>query len=357
MKVQQDIPLAPLTTLGVGGKARYFIDAASMDDVKRSVQFAHERNRELFVLGGGSNLLVADRGYRGVVMKMSLRGMRDKGIDATGKRVFSVAAGEDWDGFVAHTVAQGCSGIECLSGIPGTVGGTPIQNVGAYGQEVAESIQVVKALDLATMEVRTFTNAECGFAYRSSIFNTSEKGKYIVLVVEFALTPNGKPRAEYADLKRHFAEHKIDTPTITQVRDAVRMIRHSKAMLIVAGDEDCRSAGSFFKNPIITEAEYAEIARAAGNGKQPPKYAAGSLIDGTVLVKTSAAWLVENAGFAKGTTRGNVGISSKHTLALVNRGGASAGEIFDFKNEIVKKVKTAFGITLQMEPVMVGFAE
>ena len=357
MKVQQDIPLAPLTTLGVGGKARYFIDATTMDDVKRAVMFAHERNRQLFVLGGGSNLLIADRGYRGVVMKMSLRGMRDKGMDAAGKRVFAVAAGEDWDGFVAHTVSQGCSGVECLSGIPGTVGGTPIQNVGAYGQEVAETIQVVKALDLVTMEVRTFANTECGFTYRSSIFNTTEKGKHIVLVVEFALTPNGRPRAEYADLKRYFAEHKIESPTVNQARDAVREIRHSKAMLVVAGDEDCRSAGSFFKNPIVTEAEYADIVKAASDGKHPPKYAVGAREDGIALVKTSAAWLVENAGFAKGIVRGNVGISKKHSLAIVNCGGATANEILDFKSEIAKKVKETFGITLQMEPVMVGFTE
>jgi len=359
MKVQQDIPLAPLTTLGVGGLARYFIEATTLDDVKRAAAFAVTRARDLFVLGGGSNLLVADRGYRGMVMKMSLRGIREKGIAPDGRRIFSVAAGEPWDSFVAHVIAQNCAGIECLSGIPGTVGGTPIQNVGAYGQEVSETIHAVRVLDLESMEVVTLSPAECGFAYRSSIFNTSMRGRYIVLVVEYALTPGGAPRIEYADLKRWLAEHApaSGTPTLAETRDAVRAIRHGKAMLIVEGDEDCRSAGSFFKNPIVSETDFARITEAATRmaKQQPPKYPAQTDATADLQFKTSAAWLVENAGFTKGTVRGNVGISRKHALALVNRGGASASEFVEFKKEIQKKVFAEFGVSLHPEPVFLGF--
>ncbi|MGH9531989.1 MAG: FAD-binding protein, partial [Terriglobales bacterium] len=241
MNIQENVPLAPLTTLKVGGPASYFADAVSLDDVRVALDFARSRELQLFILGGGSNLVIADRGFPGLVLRVALRGIDER--RENGKVIFEAAAGEDWDQFVARTVERDCAGLECMSGIPGTVGGTPVQNVGAYGQEVRETIDAVRALDLTDGQVRELCNPACGFGYRTSIFNTSERGRYLVLGVSFALRPGGEPRIEYADLKKHFAKHD-HPPTLTETRNAVRQIRLSKAMLIVEGDEDCRSAGS-----------------------------------------------------------------------------------------------------------------
>jgi UDP-N-acetylmuramate dehydrogenase len=262
-----------------------------------------------------------------------------------GDTIFIAGAGCDWDGFVAQTVAANCAGLECLSGIPGTVGGTPVQNVGAYGQEVAETITEVRALDVRTLEISTLSNADCGFAYRSSAFNTRERRRYIILRVAFALKPGGKPMIRYADLERHFASKA--SPTLSDVREAVREIRHGKAMLIVPGEEDARSAGSFFKNPIVADEKFSEL---VAHYPQIPSYpAAGG------ARKIPAAWLVEHAGFAKGYGKGRAGISQKHALAIVNRGGATAAEIIALKDEIQTRVREEFGIELQPEPVFVGF--
>jgi UDP-N-acetylmuramate dehydrogenase len=345
VKIQENIPLAPLTTFKVGGNARYLVDATSTDDVLAAVEYSRSNHLPLFVLGGGSNLVVADAGWPGLVLKIGLVGISER--DNAGKKEFEAGAGEDWDHFVALTVARNCAGVETLSGIPGTVGGTPVQNVGAYGQEVAETITSVRVLELPTMQVRDLGNAECGFAYRTSIFNSSERGRYIVLRVTFALTPGGAARIAYADLKKYFPDG--SQPTLQQVRDAVREIRLSKAMLIVPNDDDCRSAGSFFKNPIVETAKYDEVA-ARVNGNPPPKYPASN-----GKVKLSAAWLVEQSGFRKGLSRGPVGISRRHSLAIVNRGGATAADILALKNEVQAGVRDKFGIELTPEPVFVGF--
>jgi UDP-N-acetylmuramate dehydrogenase len=292
--------------------------------------------------------VISDEGFPGLVIKIAIRGIEER--DAGGKREFVVEAGEDWDAFVAHTIAQNCAGVENLSGIPGTVGGTPVQNVGAYGQEVAETITRVRVLDLRNLQVKDFNKADCGFAYRSSIFNSTERGRYIVLQVTFALTPNGAPNLTYADLKKHFVGSS-GMPSLLQVRDAVREIRLSKGMLIVPNDEDCRSAGSFFKNPIVPADKYDHvkaIARTRGADREPPQYPAG---DG--MVKLSAAWLVENAGFHKGYQRGPAGISKRHTLAIINRGGASASDILGLKDQVQRTVKEVFGIELHPEPVFI----
>ena len=347
MQIQQNVLLAPLTTLRVGGPAHYFVSAATEDEVREAVSWARQRKLSIFVLGAGSNLVVADSGFSGLVLRIALSGIEQR--PDQGKQAFTAAAGEEWDSLVALAVSNNCGGIECLSGIPGSVGGTPVQNVGAYGQEVSETISRVRALDLERDEIRELTNAECGFAYRTSIFNSSAAGRYIVLTVGFALTPAATPRIEYADLKKHFSGKAA--PDLAEVRDAVRAIRRSKAMLLVEGDPDCQSAGSFFKNPIVTEHQYAELSsRPAASGKTVPRFTAAN-----GQLKISAAWLVENAGFAKGLNRGRVGISSKHALAIVNRGGATAAEIVSFKNEIQQRVEEAFGIRLQPEPVFVGF--
>ena len=233
------------------------------------------------------------------------------------------------------------------------MGGTPVQNVGAYGQEVSQTISRVRALEIATGATVELSNAECGFTYRISRFNTTARDKYIVLEVAYLLQRNGKPAIEYADLENFFAGHTGPSPTLQQVRDAVRSIRRSKAMLLVPGDEDCRSAGSFFKNPVISEAEAARVQSLAEKrvpGKILPRYPAEN-----GHVKLSAAWLVEQAGFAKGYTRGPVGISRKHTLAIVNRGGATARDILALKEEVQQKVFDTWGVTLDSEPVFVGF--
>jgi UDP-N-acetylmuramate dehydrogenase len=348
MEIRENVLLAPYTTLKVGGAARYFVEARSEADILEALAFARERSLEVFVLGGGSNLVVADSGWPGLVLKISVMGIEARGGD--GCSVFISGAGEDWDAFVAHTVSENCSGIECMSGIPGTVGGTPVQNVGAYGQEVADTITEVRALATTSLEFRDIAARDCGFAYRTSIFNTTEKGRYIVTQVSFALTPDGAPKIEYADLKRYFNSSAAN-PTLQQVRDAVRSIRATKGMLISTDDADSRSAGSFFKNPIVPIAEYEHIAALpACAGQRPPSFPAPA-----GMVKISAAWLVEKAGFAKGYGAGRVGISSKHTLAIVNRGGASASEVVDLKNKVQQGVLRAFGVQLHPEPVFVGF--
>jgi UDP-N-acetylmuramate dehydrogenase len=350
VKLQENIPLAPLTTFKVGGPARYFLEAQSEEDVRSGVSLARDRKLPLFVLGGGSNLVISDAGFQGLVIRIGLRGSTHR--HERNKQTFEVAAGEDWDEFVAQTVAQNCAGIECLSGIPGTVGGTPVQNVGAYGQEVADSITSVRVFDLVQDEVREMANTDLGFTYRTSIFNTAQRGRYIVLRVTFALTPGGEPHIEYADLKKAFAGKK--SPTLADTRQAVRQIRHSKAMLIVPDDPDCRSAGSFFKNPIVPLAKYQEVsgvARQRGIPTDVPKFPATS----NGHVKLSAAWLVEQSGFHKGLSRGAVGISSKHALAIVNRGGARSADIVALKNEVEQRVADQFGVKLQPEPVFVGF--
>ena len=349
MLIQEQIALARLTTLGVGGPARYFAEAAGESDVIEAVQFARLRNLPLFVLGGGSNLLVADAGFSGLVLKMGIGGV-ETSTDPHGQVRFTAGAGVDWDTMVAETVAARCAGLECLSGIPGTVGGTPVQNVGAYGQEVSQTIHEVKVLDIQTLQVRTLSNGDCGFAYRSSIFNTTERDRYIILQVSFAVQQGGEPCLSYGDLQRFFAGHQ-GTPTLSEVRSAVREIRLRKAMLIVPGDEDARSAGSFFKNPVIAEDLFERLSEEIqSRGLELPSYPAG---DG--FRKLPAAWLVEHAGFPKGYTKGAAGISRRHALAIVNHGGATAADILALANEIKAGVLSEFGIELQPEPVFVGF--
>jgi UDP-N-acetylmuramate dehydrogenase len=339
MQFREQVLLAPYTTFKIGGPARWFADAASEPDILEAVEFARERNLPLFALGGGSNLLASDEGFAGLVLRVAL-----KGIELQGD-TFNVAAGEDWDAFVTHAVERGYAGIECLAGIPGTAGGTPIQNVGAYGQEVSETIIGVRALNLDTLKLVEFSNADCGFEYRRSIFNTTERGKYIVTGASYQLRKGDSPKIAYADLKRHFEN--ATAPSLREVSDAVRQIRRGKGMYIVAGDPDCRSAGSFFKNPIVPAQQYKRIA--AREQVDVPHYPAG---DGSV--KIPAAWLLERAGFHKGYALGAAGISTRHTLALVNRGGAKASDIFALRDRIVSDVAAKFDIRLEPEPVLLG---
>jgi UDP-N-acetylmuramate dehydrogenase len=351
MNILENVPLAPLTTLKVGGAARYFAEPKTAAEVSEGLLFVRSRNLPLFVLGGGSNLVISDAGWPGLVLKIAILGIDERtGVDENGKTLFEVGAGEEWDRFVARAISRNCAGIECLSGIPGNVGGTPVQNVGAYGQEVAETITSVLTLDLRDGQIRELCGEACGFQYRTSIFNTSEYGRFIILRVTYALTPGGKPHIEYSDLKRHFAGFQ-QTPSLTSTREAVRRIRAAKAMLITPGDEDCRSAGSFFKNPVLSAGEHDDLAKkAAVKGLQIPSYPA---LDSQR--KISAAWLVEHSGFSRGYSSGQVGISRKHALAIVNRGEATAADVLALKDHIQQRVEELWGIRLAPEPVFVGF--
>ena len=351
MQVLQNVPLAPLTTFRIGGPARYFVEANTAGEVQEAVAFSESKSLPLFVLGGGSNLVVSDSGWPGLVLRVAIRGIEQRpGTNDEGKALFVAGAGESWDRVVSHAVVAQCAGIECLSGIPGSVGGTPVQNVGAYGQEVSETIESVEVFDLKEGRIRELCREACGFTYRTSIFNTTERGRFIILRVVYTLTPHGEPLIAYADLKRHF-EGWQTTPNLAETREAVRHIRAVKGMLLVEGDPDCQSAGSFFKNPIVSEEQHEDLTkRAAARRLTLPSYPALEKNK-----KVSAAWLVEKSGFARGYGFGHVGISSRHALAIVNRGGATAAEVLALKEQIQQRVEEIWGVRLEPEPVMVGF--
>ncbi len=353
MRIEENKPLAPLTTFGIGGPARWFCAAESENDIVEATAWARERGMTLLVLGGGSNLLVADAGFPGLVLHVDLKGVR--AVDEGQKRIYEVVAGEDWDQFVQLAVDDGCAGIECLAGIPGTVGGTPVQNVGAYGQEVSSTIAAVRVFDLSEGVFRLFANAECGFAYRKSRFNTVDHGRYVVTRVKYRLTRGGVPEIKYTEL-RWALDAVTPTgaePTLAETSAAVRRLRQNKGMLLVDGDPNCKSAGSFFKNPIVTAEKLEQIGQVAA--QKPPQYPAEPGVGKVPLLKVPAAWLIEQAGFPKGFRLGAAGISSRHTLALVNLGGATAQEILDLAACISEAVEARFGICLEREPVLVGF--
>ncbi|HEY0796282.1 MAG TPA: UDP-N-acetylmuramate dehydrogenase [Acidisarcina sp.] len=349
MQFRENVPLAPLTTLKIGGPARWFAEAITESDLLKAVDFARSSSLPLFILGGGSNLLVSDAGFPGLVIHVALRGISESSDGSD--RIFSVAAGEDWDHFVTHAVDRSCGGIECLAGIPGTVGGTPVQNVGAYGQEVATTIQTVRALDLASGRFVDLSRSQCGFEYRKSIFNTIARGRYIVVAVTYHLSTSSPAMLNYADIKQYFKDR--PTPSLLEVAAGVREIRHGKGMLITPSDPDCRSAGSFFKNPVVPDNQLQQIQSSLAEQTVPAELKIPTYPAEPGFSKVPAAWLVERAGFSKGYILGNAAISSRHTLALINRGGASAAEIIALKSEIVAAVQQRFGIALEQEPVYV----
>ena len=349
-EIQQNVSLAEYTTFKIGGSAGYFVEARDESEVLRAVEFAEENALEIFILGGGSNVLIADEGFDGLVVKIALKGVTLSGRDS--ETVFlNSGAGEDWDELVAFCVRENLQGFECLSGIPGLVGGTPVQNVGAYGQEISETIVSVRCFDREKKKVVELNNAGCGFAYRTSIFNAAEKNRYIVLAVTYKLKPGGEPKIAYRDLQDFFGEKK---PTLQETRKAVLQIRRAKSMVIEKNDINSRSAGSFFKNPILCREEFAQFEKIAKNLKTEnvPHFTVDEK-----FVKIPAAWLIEKAGFYKGFRLGKAGLSTNHTLAVVNRCNATAQEILDLKSEIQNKVKEQFNIELQPEPVFVGFEE
>jgi len=352
--MEENKPLAPFTTFGIGGPARWFVAAASEDEIVEATAWARERGLKLFVLGGGSNLLVADAGFDGLVLRVGLRGIAAS-LGVRGEKIYCVGAGEDWERCVQRAIEDNCAGLECLSGIPGTVGGTPVQNVGAYGQEVASTIERVRAFDLKERAFVEFTAVDCGFGYRRSRFNSTDRGRYIVTRVDYRLVPGGTPTLRYAELQRAVEASGFagSQPSLAEVAAVVRQVRQAKGMLLVEGDPNCRSAGSFFKNPVVGEDVFQKIA--ARSGKEAPRFPAGPGPENPGRVKLPAAWLIEQAGFAKGYALGAAGVSSRHTLALVNRGGASASEVLTLAGRISDAVEAQFSIRLEMEPVLVGF--
>jgi UDP-N-acetylmuramate dehydrogenase len=336
-RIQRNVPLAPHTTLGIGGPAKLFTQAITVDQVRAVVDWAKSNGEALLVLAGGSNVLIADEGFDGLVLDLALRG-----VQAEDDGIVRVAAGEPWDAFVAGAIANRLAGIECLSGIPGSTGATPIQNVGAYGQDVSETIVGVEVLDRTTGAISTLSNSDCRFAYRSSVFKNDAKDRYIVLSVTYQLHPNGPASVRYPELQQYIDSHGMRSDDVQNVRDAVIAIRRRKGMVIDPADPDTRSDGSFFMNPIVSKEKFEKLG-------DMPHFPAGE------NVKLSAAWLIEHAGFHKGYVHGNVGISSKHTLAIINRGGGTAREVLELVRMIQDSVREKFEVELQPEPNFIGF--
>ncbi|MER8069702.1 UDP-N-acetylmuramate dehydrogenase [Streptomyces sp. NPDC094034] len=348
MQELHDAPLAPLTTFRLGGPATRLVTAVTDDEVTATVREADAAGTPLLIVGGGSNLIIGDNGFDGTALRIATKGFS---LDGT---TLELAAGEIWTDAVARTVEAGLAGIECLAGIPGSAGATPIQNVGAYGQEVSSTLTEVVAYDRSTGRTVTLTNADCGFSYRHSRFKRHPE-RWVVLRVRFALedarglsTP-----LKYAETARVLGVEPGDRVPVETARDTVLKLRAGKGMVLDPEDHDTWSAGSFFTNPILTDRQYAEfVARVRarlGDGVTPPGFP-----DGQGCTKTSAAWLIDRAGFTKGYGTGPARISTKHTLALTNRGAATTEDLLVLAREVVAGVQEAFGITLVNEPVTVG---
>lgn len=344
LDIRDHVSLAPRTTLELGGHARHYLVAKTEADVVAALDWGKRQSVRVAILGGGSNLIVSDAGFDGLVIEMALSGIEKR---HDGARVFvTAAAGEPWDPFVARTVAAGYAGLECLSGIPGRVGASPIQNVGAYGQEVAERLHAVRVFDRDAQAIRTMSPEECEFAYRDSHFKR-HPDRYVVLGATFVLEPGGAASIRYAELERALGNDR----SLKTVRDEVIRLRRKKSMVIDPTDSNRRSAGSFFTNPIVSrEIADALVERALAEGvvssaAEVPRWPHGD------DVKLAAGWLIERAGIVKGLRRGSVGVSTHHALALVHHGGGSTGELMALADEIRGTVVARFGVTLVPEPV------
>lgn len=349
--IREGIQLAPLTTIRLGGAARYFARCRTVAAVKEALALAQRRGWPVHVLGGGSNTVFSDGGFAGLVLQVALRGVE---LSRMGLHVHVRAqAGEPWDPLVRRCVAQRLAGLECLSGIPGLVGAAPLQNVGAYGQQVADTIVRVRALDRMTLREIAFTASECGFAYRHSRFKGADHGRYVILDVTFRLQPEGAPLLRYQPLVAMLSSsrgRRSDHPDLADVRRAVLTLRRRKSMIVRAEDLHSRSCGSFFINPVLAHSAWHSLVRryrARGGVDDVPAFPAGR------DVKVPAAWLVEHAGFTRGQRRGSVGISPNHALALVNYGGTTR-ELLALARAVERAVEKRFGVRLVREPVVVG---
>jgi UDP-N-acetylmuramate dehydrogenase len=343
--IESDVPLAEWCTLGVGGAARWFCEAGNEGAVIEALAWAQERGVRVHILGGGSNVVFGDEGFDGLVLRVNVRGVVSN--ESNGRIIFRAGAGEVWDPLVAMAVEADCAGLECLSGIPGQVGGTPIQNVGAYGQEVSDVITSVRVVDRHTHAVVTLSNAECLFGYRTSRFKGADHDRFVVTHVEFSLARAGPPTVTYADVVAYFQAAGNRSPSLHQVRQAILLIRGRKGMVIESGNPANRSVGSFFVNPVVTREHFARL---LADATSMPHY-----IVGDNAVKIPAAWLIERAGFAKGFKRGEVAVSPFQAQAIINLGGATAADVLHLASDIKHAVWKRFDITLKPEPVFVGF--
>lgn len=351
--LREQVPLAPFTTFGIGGPARYYAEAAGSHALEAGVRFARSRSLPLLILGGGSNVVISDDGFPGLVLRIAIRGIETT-IEGDEVRL-TAGGGEEWDPLVAHCVANNWAGFECLSGIPGRVGATPIQNVGAYGQETSETLVRVEAFDITGCETVAMSAQECEFGYRTSRFKTRDRDRFVIIRVTYLLKSGGKPAIRYPELERYLVANRITDPGLGDVREAVLAIRRRKAMVIEPADIDSRSVGSFFVNPVVTLEEMEQVVERArrfgvADAESMPAFPAPD-----ERVKLSAGWLIERAGFNRGYTHGNVGISSKHSLAITNRGGGTALEVIELAEMIRARVLDRFGVHLTPEPVLVGF--
>ena len=351
--LRERVPLAPFTTLGLGGPARYFQECTTEPELREALTAARERGLRVQIIGGGSNLVIADAGFPGLVLKVAIGGVTLR--DAADGAELVAGAGVEWDALVRQAVERGWAGIECLSGIPGTVGATPIQNVGAYGQEIADTLVSVRCLERDSLAEVVFTREQCEFVYRGSRFKGRDRDRYVVLEVTLQLRRDTLPQVRYAELVqavgRHGGlEHLEPREAVRVVRDTVLELRRRKSMVLDPTDPNARSVGSFFVNPVLSAEAFDELARrrrAAGEVDGIPQFPA----DGRV--KVPAAWLIEHAGFAKGYRLGGVGISTHHALALVNHRGTTT-ELLALAQSIERAVYERFGVRLEREPVMVG---
>lgn len=345
LEIQCDVPLAPLTTLELGGPAKYFLRVQDEAGLVDAFRWAADEDVPAAILGGGSNVIVPDEGYPGLVIQMALAD-----LDFVEGGTVHAAAGVPWERVVNGSVSRGWAGLECLSGIPGSTGATPIQNVGAYGQEVAEVIAGVRVLCRDTLDYQDICPEDCGFGYRDSAFKR-KPGLQIVTRVHFQLRPKGPAAIRYAELERRLGS----AASLEQVRRSVLELRRSKSMLLDPDDPNRRSAGSFFLNPVVAAAEAERVLDLAlrenlvASPAEVPRYPAPG-----GRVKLSAAWLIENAGFPRGFRRGAIGVSSKHALALVHHGGGTAAELLSFADEICARVSERLGIALEREPRILG---
>lgn len=355
MDIKKDVILSDYTTIGLGGKAKYFLSCRTVNDIYHALEFAKENKLPVQVLSGGSNVIFQDSGYNGLILKIDLKGIE---INEGDNHVYiKVKSGENWDEFVRMTINKSLSGAECMSGIPGSAGATPIQNVGAYGQEVKDIIRSITAIDRNTLNTIIFNNfnnsKDCGFDYRTSRFKTDDKDKFIITDVTFHFRKNKEPEIKYPELQKYIQSN-IDFNSLltlkdklTEIRKAVITLRKKKSMITDNSDPNSKSCGSFFMNPVLTEKEFLEFkSRVNQDFMNFPFYKAGN------NYKIPAAWLVEQAGFRKGYIKDGAGISENHSLAIINRNG-TAKDVLLLASDIEKKVFEKFGIELQIEPVII----